>query len=286
MSELAPDRERARREQREFWNNAAPGWKQIWSGLERAAQHVSDRLVELARIKPGDRVLDIATGMGEPGITAAGKVGASGLVVATDQSPAMLELARERAATLGLGNIRFVETDAETLAVEELAFNAAICRWGMMFVPDLDAAARRIAKLLIAGGGFATAVWGPAARVPLISLGEDIVRNLANLPPPPAGAPHPLKLADPKPLEHALSNARFKEIQVEPIIVKFEFESAQAFTEQRRTMSAPFRALLSKQTPDAQRHLLDAVTAAASRYADSSGIVRMDNEAICVAAHL
>lgn len=286
MSEQTPDRERIGREQREFWNNAAPGWKAMWAGLERAAQHVSDRIVELARIKPGDRVLDIATGSGEPGITAARKVGESGLVVATDQSPAMLELARERAATLGLGNVRFVETDAETLAVEELGFNAAICRWGLMFVPDLDAVARRIARLLIRGGTFATAVWGPAERVPMISVGEDAVRELTKLPPPQPGAPHPLKLADPRPLERALTRAEFKEIHVEPIIVKFEFESAKAFTEQRQAMSAPFRALLSKQPQDMQRHLLDAVTAAAGKYADPSGIVRMSNEAICIAAHL
>jgi len=286
MSEQTPDRERVRREQREFWNNAAPGWKAMWAGLDRAAQHVSDRIVERARIKSGDRVLDIATGSGEPGITAARKVAASGVVVATDQSPAMLELARERAATLGLGNIRFVETDAETLAVEELGFNAAICRWGLMFVPDLDAVARRIARLLIPGGTFATAVWGSAERVPMISVGEDVVRELANLPPPQAGAPHPLKLADPRPLERALGSAQFKEIQIEPIVVKFEFESAKAFTEQRQAMSAPFRALLTKQTPHMQRRLLDAVTAAASKYADPSGIVRMSNEAICIAAHL
>jgi ubiquinone/menaquinone biosynthesis C-methylase UbiE len=140
----------------------------------------------------------------------------------------MLELARERAATLGLGNLRFVETDAETLAVEELGFNAAICRWGLMFVPDLDAVARRIARLLIRGGTFATAVWGPAERVSMVSVGDDVVRELAKLPPPQADTPHPLKLADPRPLERALSSAEFKEIHVEPIIVKFEFESAES----------------------------------------------------------
>ena len=89
----------------------------------------------------------------------------------------MLALARERATTLGLANVKFVETDAETLAVEEVCFDAALCRWGLMFVPDLDAAARRIARLLTASGTFATAVWGPSERVPMISLGEDAVRE-------------------------------------------------------------------------------------------------------------
>src|SRR5215469_3400655 len=165
MSEQKVEYERVRREQRDFWNNAAPGWKQLFVGLDRAAQHESDRLVELARIQWGDRVLDIATGSGEPAITAARKVGPRGLVVATDVSPAMLALARERAASLGIGNVKFVETGAEAIAIEERNFHAAVCRWGLMFVPDLEAAVRRIAELLAPGGSFATAVWSSGTKV-------------------------------------------------------------------------------------------------------------------------
>src|SRR5271166_2066619 len=134
MSDQTYDAQRINREQRLFWDDAAPGWKQMRSMLERAGQPVSDRLVELARVGPGNRVLDIATGSGEPGLTAARKVGPGGLVVATDQSPAMLDLARERAAALGLHNVKFVATGAEELAVGESGFDAALCRWGLMFV--------------------------------------------------------------------------------------------------------------------------------------------------------
>jgi hypothetical protein len=155
-----------------------------------------------------------------------------------------------------------------------------------MFVPDLDAAAQRIAALLVAGGAFATAVWGPAEKVPMISLGEEAVRKLANLPPLAPGAPHPLRLADMRPLEQALEKAGFMELRIEPIIVRFQWESAEAFTEQRRAMSAPFRAVLSRQPLELQQRILEAVTTAARQYADSSGIVRMNNEAICIAAHV
>ncbi len=286
MSDTPTDFDRIRREQREFWNNAAPGWKQMWTALDRAAQHVSDRLVELARIKQGDRVLDIATGSGEPGLTAARKVGAEGVVIATDQSAAMLELARERAGTLGLRNVRFVETDAESLAVNERDFDAAICRWGLMFVPDLDAVTRRIAQLLAPGATFATSVWGPAEKVPMITAGDEQVRALANLPAPPPGAPSPIKLADTRPLEQALAKAGFKDIRVEPINVCFKFDSPEAFTEQRRAMSTPFRIMLEKQTPELQRKILDVLNDAARKFADASGKVNMDNQAICISAHL
>jgi enediyne biosynthesis protein CalE5 len=278
------DLERVRLEQREFWNNAAPGWKRMWTTLERAAQHVSDRLVELAGIKNGDRVLDLATGSGEPAITAARKVGPHGLVVATDHAPAMLALARERASVLGLRNVKFVETDAETLALQDRDFNAALCRWGLMFVPSLERAALRLAQLLIPGGTLATAVWGAADRVPMISLGDEAVRELTGLPQLPVDAPHPLKLANTEPLERALKAAGFTGLRIEPIIVSFEWDSADAFTEQRRSASPQFRSLLSRQTPQLQQRIIETVTNAARGFADSSGKVKMDNEAICVAA--
>jgi 2-polyprenyl-3-methyl-5-hydroxy-6-metoxy-1,4-benzoquinol methylase len=80
-----------------MWDNAAAGWRAWWLTFERGAQKVSDKLVELAEIKSGDKVLDIATGIGEPAITAARKVMPNGKVVAIDISPQMLAIAKTRA---------------------------------------------------------------------------------------------------------------------------------------------------------------------------------------------
>jgi len=67
MSGQTFDAERFKRESKSSWDAAAAGWEKWWPLFERAAQGVSNRLVELAKIKPGDRVLDIATGTGENG---------------------------------------------------------------------------------------------------------------------------------------------------------------------------------------------------------------------------
>jgi cyclopropane fatty-acyl-phospholipid synthase-like methyltransferase len=77
------------------WESPAAAWKKCWPQTEKGAQALSNRMVELARIKSGSRVLDVATGIGEPAVTAAQKVGRTGRVVATDQSPAMLAFAQE-----------------------------------------------------------------------------------------------------------------------------------------------------------------------------------------------
>jgi len=97
------------------WRDAAPGWRAWVEVLEAAdgGRAVSQTLVQLARIGPGDAVLDVASGYGEPGLTAARAVAPGGRVVCTDISGEMLAVGRERAATAGLDNLEFLECDAE-----------------------------------------------------------------------------------------------------------------------------------------------------------------------------
>src|SRR5437867_6493704 len=86
------DRDAFKTAQRRGWSDAATGWRRWWHKLE--ADVVTERLLELAEVKPGERVLDVATGIGEPALTAARRVGSEGQVVATDISPEMLAIAR------------------------------------------------------------------------------------------------------------------------------------------------------------------------------------------------
>jgi len=283
MSEQAFDPERFKAEQKRDWTAAAAGWKKWWPVFEKAAQHVSDRLVELAGVKSGSHVLDIATGIGEPSITAARRA-APGRVLATDQSPGMLAVARDRAAALGLTNLDFRETDAEMLAIDESNFDAVVCRWGLMFMPDLVGALKKIRGRMKSGARFATAVWEKGDKVPMITLGVEQVRKLANLPPPPPNVLDPLRLADTAILEGALREAGFKDIAIERRQVVFDFDSTAAIVEFRRDVAAPFRALLERQTPEMRDRIIKAVTDAAQAFASPDGRVRTSNETILFSA--
>src|SRR5579863_790947 len=110
---IDPDQWKAR--QRQEWDTVSSGWSAWWQTFERSGQGLSNYLIALAEIEPGQRVLDIATGIGEPAMSAARRVGPGGQVVAIDQSPNMLAITRERAATTDLRNIEFIELDAERL---------------------------------------------------------------------------------------------------------------------------------------------------------------------------
>jgi SAM-dependent methyltransferase len=284
MSENVVDPQELKNEQRRDWDAAAAGWKRWWPVFERSAQQVSDRLVELANVGPGARVLDVATGNGEPALTAARRVGASGRVIATDQSAGMLAIARDRAAALGAINVEFREIDGEALTIPERDFDAIVCRWGLMFMPDVKGALREIYQRLRAGGRLATAVWATADKMPLTTIGAEAVRKIAGLPPPPPDALGPLRLADESMMRGMLAAAGFKDVTVERMPVAFELASPADFAQFRVDIAAPFRALLERQTAEKRALMIEAVVEGARAYAGADGRVRTVNETICYAA--
>ena len=271
-------------QQRKIWDKAAPGWQSWWSLIEQGAQVVSDRLVELAQIKPGDKVLDIATGIGEPAATAAKRVGPSGRVIATDLSSQMLTIARSRSKSLGLDQIvEFREGDAEKLDLPKSSFNAALCRWGLMFLPNLPASLTSIRQLLVPGGRLAAAVWSTIDKVPMANIAFSVVRKEINAPPPPPGSPNPFSLGDTELLKRRFTEAGFSEVKIEILNVKLVFQSAQEYIKMQQEVNAPLQAMVSSQPEEKRRQVWDAVTNAVNQYADSRGAINTDNETMCVA---
>jgi enediyne biosynthesis protein CalE5 len=275
--------EQFKAQQRQMWDNAAAGWQAWWENIERGAQKVSDKLVEMAEINPGDKVLDIATGIGEPAVTAARQVKPNGKVVATDISSQMIAIAKSRARSLGLDSImEFRVGDAEKLDLPKSSFNAVLSRWGLMFLPNLTSALSATRQLLVPGGRLAAAVWSTPAKVPMIDVAMSTVRKQTNAPPPPPGTLGPFSLADPEALKRSFTQAGFKDVRVESFLITFAFDSAETYTRFQQQVTAPIQAMLANQTEEKRKQVLDAVTDAVSRYADSHGRVNIDNEVICI----
>lgn len=271
-------------EQCRGWDLVAVGWSQWWATFERGGQPVSDRMVELAEIQPGQRVLDVGTGIGEPAVTAARRVGAGGRVVATDLSPQMIAIAHQRATDLGLANLEFRITDAEAHGVQglpECAFDAVLCRWALMFFPDAEGALRGLHRLLVPGGRLVAAVWDVAARVPLLSLREEIVTRLLHPPPPPPGRPHAFDLAETGALEHLLTRAGFVGVRIEQRTAVFDFESPETFARFQEAVAGPRIPGLADQPAEFKDCFWQEVAEAARPYVSSDGRVQLPNEVIC-----
>jgi ubiquinone/menaquinone biosynthesis C-methylase UbiE len=272
-------------QQRQMWDNAAAGWQAWWETIERGAQKVSDKLVELAEIKPGDRVLDIATGIGEPAVTAARKVMPNGNVTAIDISPQMLAIAKTRANSLGLdGIMEFRESDGEKLDFPDptARFDAILSRFGLMFFPNLSSALVKIRHLLITNGRLSAAVWSTPSKVPLIDLAFSTVRKQTNFPAPPPGTPGPFALADIEALKQLFSQAGFKDIKVDTFQITFAFDSPESYTKHIQQTATRAHEMMANQTEEVKEQTWNSITEAAWQYADSHGRVNLDNEAICI----
>lgn len=272
--------------QRKSWDSVAIGWQKWWKTFEKDAQNLSNHLVELAKINSSSKVLDIATGIGEPAITAAKKVGSGdGHVLATDISPQMLSIARQRAISLGLQDmIEFKEGDAETISLPASAFDAVLCRWGLMFLPDLRDGLSNIYRSLVNGGHLAAAVWASPDKVPFLSVAMNTVVKETHKPLPPSDTPGPFKLADQNIVTSALLECGFKDIAVERINVIFTFSSAEEYTQFNQSIAAPINAMLAGQSPERREEIWKAVTETARSYTDNTGNVKLDNESICTSA--
>ncbi|HET9593195.1 MAG TPA: methyltransferase domain-containing protein [Solirubrobacterales bacterium] len=277
MGSEAVDPSDFREAQHRNWDSAAVGWME-WSEFnDRADRHVSERLVELAGVRAGSRVLDVAAGYGEPALTAARKAEPEGRVVATDISAEMLAFARDRAAAAGLSNVDFVEADASSLDFPPAGFDAAVSRWGIIFEPDAEAAAGRIRRFLKPGARFAIASWGEPGEVPFLSLPMKTTRERFGVPPPPAGTPGPLSRPTPAAIGGLLEGGGFADVAVERAEVVFEFDSPAHFTAYVRAIAAPVRALIEQHAGEAQEEAWDAITQAATEVGGGSGSLRLSN---------
>ncbi len=269
--------------QRQDWSTASAGWKKWWMIIEQGVTPVTQRMVELAQIRAGQRVLDVATGIGEPALTAARLVGPSGHVTATDIAPGMLEIATERAKQAGLSNIEFREMDAETIDFPEGSFDAVLCRFGLMFLPNLAASLKAIQRVLTAGGHLAAAVWGPPERhFGTVAMGA-IAREL-QLPPPPPGTPNIFSLADRTALERSLAQAGLTDVRTEPLNVSLEFDSVDVYIRMLQDTSPPIWNLLANQSEERKAEVWRAVAEANRPFAAADGTLRLEAESVLVTA--
>lgn len=262
---MTPDPQSVIREQAKTWNACAPGWNRYDDFLRRAMEPVSRGLLELAGLKEGHRVLDIASGTGEPGLPAAELVGPSGKVVLTDIAEKMLEVAREKARARGLENVEFRAVDGARLDAGEAEFDAAICRFGVMFMPEPDECAASVYRILKSGGRFAFSTWGPPEENPFLSIPIKVLAGHVDFTPPPPGAPGPFAFADPDRAERLLSNAGFKDVAVEKVeVTAADFDSGHDFWQYTLDMAGPIANLFDQVPGDRQQQVAEEIAATAA----------------------
>ena len=136
----------------EEWGRAAQGWHKWIPEINAWLNLVTEAMLDQAGVKEGSRVIDIAAGDGGQSIAAAQRAGSSGEVLATDIAPEFVKLANAVASKMRLPQLRAEMMDAESLAIPNNVFDAAICRLGLMYLPNLQKGLSEIKRVLKPGG--------------------------------------------------------------------------------------------------------------------------------------
>lgn len=205
---------------------------EIWQRYDaieaRLSAPLSERMLDLLDLRAGQRVLDLASGRGEPAIRAARRVAPGGFVQGLDAHEAMVAMADEQAAREGVTNLAFRVAKAEHASdLPPASFDAATSRWGLMYMADPVAALVNARRVLRADGALVAALWAEPERVPYATLPRRLLERYHTLPPLDLTVPGTFRFAERAIIERDFEAAGFVLDHVEEMAVPvFEAEDA------------------------------------------------------------
>jgi ubiquinone/menaquinone biosynthesis C-methylase UbiE len=227
---------------------------------------VTEAFVEYSRPLPGMKVLDLASGTGEPAISVAERVGPQGSVAAVDQSAELLEIAAERARNKGLSNLTTQQADAHTLPFTDRSFDLATCRFGVMFFADPKRALTELRRVLKPGARACFAAWAPIEQPYWQSTMKIVQRHVggAML---PAGGADPFRFSPAGSLSEVLRSAGFQEAEesIRNLPWTWLGDPEEVF-EYACAVAAPFRPMLERVSEEMWPTIRAEATAAIERY--------------------
>jgi SAM-dependent methyltransferase len=279
------DRSRGiRDEQRAEWGAVAPGWQRNREKMAGPTSTITEKMLSLAGISAGQRVLDLACGVGDPAFAIAGLVGPGGYVLGLDLSPQMIEAARELSSRERVNNVEFRTIASELeLGVPGESFDVATCRLGLMFMPDPVAALQEMRAALRPGGRVVASVWGAPERNPNFSVPMEIIARHADLTPQDADAPGLFAIPNPEKLETLLREAGFVDVEAfafETPVVKAK--DAESYWYGVSNVAGPLVSILASLSEEQRRAVHeDVVEVIGGKFPD--GPVEIDGEAVVAA---
>jgi SAM-dependent methyltransferase len=238
---------------REEWTDDATvgSWEQWHGKMTIQLQAMTDALLEAAQVRPGLRVLDLASGTGQPALDLARAVGPTGHVTATDLSTAMLATVERNAREAGLGNIAFRQADAEALPFPDASFDVVTSRLGAMYFVDFQRALSEIKRVLKPGGRVAFAVWGPGDQGTYVGGMVGPFLQRVPLPEFPPDAPTPFRFAAAGALGGALGQAGFRQVDERTLVIPAPWPGTpEEYWQQFYDVAVPMRPLFDSLPPD------------------------------------
>ena len=269
---------------RERWEAAGTGWRRRADRVQTIGMPVSAWMIDRLGLQPGQEVLELAAGPGDTGFMAAELVQPGGSLISSDAVESMLDIARERAGDQGIENVTFKLLELEWIDLDTASVDAALCRWGIMFLSDPGAAMREMRRVLRPGGRVALAVWDEPEVNPWATIPTRALVELGHSDPPDPTAPGMFSMSEPGRLRALLEEGGFTEIEVEAIDVTADRDVLEVYLDETTDLSVPFAEVRERLTAEEWPAVVEKVRELTAPFAQSDGALRLPGRALGAAA--
>jgi len=281
-----PDPDELRAAVRERWERAADGWQRRNERFQAAAMPVSHWLVEAIAPQPGQRILELAAGVGETGFLAAELIApGGGTLISSDGAEAMLAHARARAEQLRLTNVEFRALELEWIDLAAASVDAVLCRWGYMLALDKEAALRETRRVLRPGGRLALATWSTPERVVFATLPRRALVDAGLVDGFDfAAGPGMFDLADPDRLRELLAETGFADAIVEELPLTLRYDDVEDLVASTSDLAPAFADVTAPLDPRQRADLMERLALATAPFASADGSLALPAVALVATA--
>ncbi len=212
---------------------------------------VGAAILDKLNARPGDSILDMGSGTGEPALTLARTMGAEIQITGIDAADGMVKVAQQKVATENLSGIGFKTMPAENMSFADNSFDRALCRFGVMLFEDPLQGLKEMHRVLKPQGRYSLAVWSTPETMPTMHWSYEVFKERIeeDYYPPLQKA---TSLGTPGKMEMLLDNAGFNDYAIETKTFHYDFDSFDAYWD--AVEASDILKMQYDQLPDEQRH--------------------------------
>jgi ubiquinone/menaquinone biosynthesis C-methylase UbiE len=262
LTDNQPERDLAPAQKPGAWNSIAGSWHEWIPHMREWYLPATDLMLDLAQIEPGDKVLDIAAGDCDQSIAAAERVGPEGHILAFDAAPDMVQIGARVAREAGFHNIETRVMDAGNLELAEDSFDAAICRFALMLLPEPTTSLREASRVIKQGARASVVVYAEDGA-PEFMTAVSVIRKILGMTEETRSAEN---LGNLEVLQQTFEKGGFRDIDSHVLQLPVRLSSARECVRYLKATSPTLDDLVSKMPEDDQRRAWEEVEAELAPY--------------------
>ncbi|MBV9284013.1 MAG: methyltransferase domain-containing protein [Acidimicrobiia bacterium] len=263
----------------------AAAWERHRTRLFEGQRELSEWIVRHLEPRPGQTILELTSGPGETGFLVAERIGPDGRLISSDLNPGMVAAARRGAEARGLTNVEFRVIDAANIDLPDASVDGVLSRFGLMLVPERDAAFAECRRVVRDGGRLSYGVWGPFDRNPWLTRLVGALLQHGHTPGGDPGGPGGVfSLATPEINRHVLEEAGFTDVEVEEVPGAQHYVSVNEYWDVQTEIAGPMSGIVRSLDADGQAAIKSTLTQMVEPYLVAGGGLELPSLALGVSA--